>query len=618
MCLANPDQLQCGHCHYVGPPRPETREALWRAAHALQHITARERQLTSLQRSYLSSRWPTILFVGTLLFFTLPFMGFEACCIAGGEPGWAIAAGMLPLVVMGFSGWLGLWWIGRQRRKLELACAAVPPRTPGEPAMCHVCGGPLDNPQGKAIVRCGYCHADNAVGAEVLQRMGAQQQVVVGHYEEAVRKQGRSLARTGLLANVLVFVGALLAPIVATIGSLFMMLTMQQIDTEPNLNARYVLTKTDDGTCLSEVVKEDGKSLMVWGTYEPRGMQKQYPYPAPGMNHEMLTPQQLVGKRFFAAGAAGTVKSVHATASDTSLNFLAVDIAGTEERVPARNACLDDGAPAQLLAANVGMQGFTLSGDQIIYSSTDSVRTQAAAGGQETSVTSGLSDVARKVAANRSHVFVSLGIHQKLARIPKPSGKPELLKIEAKDLVSAMIATDDVLFVARDSGLQRIDLQSLQPQQLHDKDVDALALEGKLLAFVSEEAVYRIQLPADDAQRVATGASVDTVAIHDGQIYWLAGRKVMRFAGGESSEVFELGEPFEKAKQLLVDDSHIYIWVEGGQTARNRGGLFRRSHKGTELEPLAIGISYANQVAQDDKAVYWVDNYQRRLMRQAK
>ena len=148
--------------------------------------------------------------------------------------------------------------------------------------------------------------------------------------------------------------------------------------------------------------------------------------------------------------------------------------------------------------------------------------------------------------------------------------------------------------------------------------MDALALEGKLLAFVSEEAVYRIQLPADDAQRVATGASVDTVAIHDGQIYWLAGRKVMRFAGGESSEVFELGEPFEKVKQLLVDDSHIYIWVEGGQTARNRGGLFRRSHKGTELEPLAIGISYANQVAQDDKAVYWVDNYQRRLMRQAK
>lgn len=174
LSLARPGQLRCPACGYDGPPPPEVREQLAQAAALLSQVELGRRQLSRSQRRALTSAWAGT--VGYLLSFgvlLLPLAGCLACGVSAAREGedtnwWMLTVCSAPTILLSLTGILGLLFIVERRRRLEEACAAIPPLHPGQAARCHVCGGDLAQEHGTdAIVRCDYCAADNLVHGRV-------------------------------------------------------------------------------------------------------------------------------------------------------------------------------------------------------------------------------------------------------------------------------------------------------------------------------------------------------------------------------------------------------------------------------------------------------------------
>lgn len=169
----------------------------------------------------------------------------------------AVVPVILILLVAALLGWM---FLRRSRRKLERACCAVPPLKAGEPAGCHVCGGPLQSRGTQKVVRCGYCGADNLVAPAVLRHAGARRKAVVGDYQREVREQAvrvsGTLSRATIVFLVLVFVSPVLcgAPtlIIATVVLVFGMASWAIVETNkpPSENQRYGIAEVPEGHCV--------------------------------------------------------------------------------------------------------------------------------------------------------------------------------------------------------------------------------------------------------------------------------------------------------------------------------------------------------------------------------
>lgn len=280
LSLASPDHMSCAACGYAGPPPGDTPGRLREAAGALEGLDRAQRQLSGFSRRILgAASTRTIVFLLTAAGVSLPF----ALCLASATSAQLSRAGTVhlghavtwlvcasPLLFMAGFALVGNAWIGRKIGALRLRLAATPPPRPGEPAACHVCGGPVTSSGAEAFSRCGYCGADNLVLPEVLHRRVDAAVADVADFAASVRGQSEGVAAVAKQAQRLVLVGAVVAAAAGwglggCIGCGFSMLVLDRevtaTDAETHSEAEYAWMETDQGECLAEVRRRDDGSI---------------------------------------------------------------------------------------------------------------------------------------------------------------------------------------------------------------------------------------------------------------------------------------------------------------------------------------------------------------------
>lgn len=277
LSLATPDRVTCAACGFAGASPPDVRGRLAAAARILQSIHARERQLTGQQRRALTSSrgaaigyWLTTALVGLPLLACGGLGTFLA--LEGKQASLSGAAlALAPLALFVIAAVLGQRWVNRRYSALRIACAALPPAGPGQPAACHVCGAPLAQST-SAIARCGHCAADNVVAPDALAAAAASRATAVSDFEGAVRREAtltRSVAKQATLAIVVSAIGAPFFTVaVVFVGAV----VLSMIEGPVDATYRYGVVETGGGKCVAHVYpRADGKWLLGWGARPPAG-----------------------------------------------------------------------------------------------------------------------------------------------------------------------------------------------------------------------------------------------------------------------------------------------------------------------------------------------------------
>ena len=207
MSVAEPERIRCGACGFDGAPAPEVSARLHEAQGALAQEDARARQLGDLQRRAVAlGPRAELLLLGVIALFEGPFLLMIFSSIAQGLAGSGEEAkrqlvggcSYVPTVlVLTALGFVAFRQLRKMRLALEASCAAVPPGRPGEPARCHVCGGPVAPRGVEAVTRCGYCQADNIVDPRVLDAQAQSRRAEVTSYAGEVTAQARALTTAG-------------------------------------------------------------------------------------------------------------------------------------------------------------------------------------------------------------------------------------------------------------------------------------------------------------------------------------------------------------------------------------------------------------------------------------
>jgi len=267
----------------VGPPPADVTASLSAAAAVLGRMTARRRQLTRFQQRTLGRMGcSTVLYFVLLAALALPFAISAAACTAIRDEmdTWAlVVVGFGPLLVVLGSGAFGWWWMRRSRAALELACSAQPPAVRGRPACCRVCGGELAPAPGRAVVRCGFCGADNIVSEAAMQRRWSRQDVVLGGYEHAVRARSAAAGSTSLYAKLLVFAAAIGAPIIVAVVAFVVILGLALHEEPPDTSQKYVVVSTPQGKCLALLQHyPHGVEAYDFGDAAPKGVAARYAF----------------------------------------------------------------------------------------------------------------------------------------------------------------------------------------------------------------------------------------------------------------------------------------------------------------------------------------------------
>lgn len=320
LSLATPDRVTCGSCGFAGAAPPDVRQRLAAAGQILHSIHARERQLTGQQQRALgSSRGAAIGYWLTTAIVGVPLLACGALgslwALGGKQTSFAGAAiSLAPLVLFVLAAVLGQRWVQKRYAALRIACAAIPPAAPGQPAGCHVCGAPLA--QGTtAIARCGHCAADNVVAPDALAAAAASRATAVSDFEGSVRREA-TLARTvAKQATFAILASAIGAPFFTVVMFLVVAAVLSQIEGPLDLTYRYGVVQTDAGNCVARVYpRTDGKWLLGWGSRPPAG-KPSIEVRDTASDIPPLTANDLTGKRVRAGAGdrppAGVIERVH-------------------------------------------------------------------------------------------------------------------------------------------------------------------------------------------------------------------------------------------------------------------------------------------------------------------
>jgi len=252
--LESPDAMACSACGYRGPPAPNVRQGLYEARQALFGIDARRRQLGWVQQRVgagaKSSGGVGCIFAALLV----PFGGCGGCLFALTAEGETSDIGTAiillgPAFFIVLVGGIILRELRRTRKRVEDACAAVPPAVPGAPLGCHVCGADLPQVDlsRAGVVRCRFCSADNVVRSDILQRAAAVGAQAAGTLLEQVRQHALGLARHQQRSARLLGSLVLLAPFSACVT--LVAATVVSPSGEPT--ERYTLIRDDVGVCVA-------------------------------------------------------------------------------------------------------------------------------------------------------------------------------------------------------------------------------------------------------------------------------------------------------------------------------------------------------------------------------
>jgi hypothetical protein len=535
--LYAPETLSCDHCRYVGPPRPETLHHLRAAAQVLSHSDLRGRQLSRAQRFAIGSAWISKgIYLLLLALLTLPFACTATFCTAMSAEleVWVILTiGFIPLLIMLASGGFGFWWIGLERSRLEAACAALPPRAPGEPACCHVCGAPLTPVPGASVARCGFCSADNVVSLGVIARMGQRQALVFDAYERSVQSHATSLRGAARTARRLILAGALLAPVagVAFAFAIAVGLAAQHLPVDTNVE--YVAVPTEYGRCVAKLrAAKDGTPVADFERDLPEGATN---FTAPAPDAERWRATSLIGRTVHQtdSGRIAKVTGTHRTKLDEKMNLLAIEMPGRASSTqPVIGTCLYEGTPPKTLAP------------------LESYLTQASA-----------------LAIAGGELYALGG--SVLYRVPIGGGS----FVKVKDLGSRgrELATENqVFFVTTDSGIKRLEGDQLDLIAT-GTSLANLALHGEHVYYTDQGGLWRAPKAGGKHQSLATSVSAGAIAVDGEHVYWLSveHKRVSRLGlvqgTPDAPEAIATEQELDPGAGILVDAARVY-WVRKATT----------------------------------------------------
>ncbi len=264
--------LDCASCRTRSPVPPAVRARLDAADQALAKVDMRQRQFGQRTRWLITHAWIRVGIFGCLTaVLTVPFVGLAwiGVALAMEQRGLEVRDLVFlmpcaaPLLLMLLAGGIGLAAVRRRAQRLREACAADPPRVPGAPAGCHVCGGPVSPDGTDPIARCGYCGADNVVTPDVMARAGARRSRSLDELEAHLREHADAAGRGMRRLQLTLFGFASLAPMLGFCGGCCAAWSITGIDTEPNLEVEYFWSDGPDPStrCVGYVDwREEGQA----------------------------------------------------------------------------------------------------------------------------------------------------------------------------------------------------------------------------------------------------------------------------------------------------------------------------------------------------------------------
>ncbi|MEO8798085.1 MAG: hypothetical protein ABI551_09390 [Polyangiaceae bacterium] len=273
--LASPNELRCLACGYDGPPAPSVVPTLQAAREFLFSRNVLDRQLTAARARALAQNAPLrfgLLFALTCVPFTASFLSmvsFSMNACGGIERFGSAAVSSLPLVGLCFYGVRALLRIKRAQDELRAACAALPPERQGEPALCHVCGGPL--PAGDAVVRCSFCRADNYTDLAVISQLGGQQALDVTQYELGVARVEAFVKSVTFEEQKRALLRGLAVFFLAGYPAMMISQLMLRVELPTTYSGRYAFVTTPDGDCLARSPTGSNLSTLVGKRVRTRG-----------------------------------------------------------------------------------------------------------------------------------------------------------------------------------------------------------------------------------------------------------------------------------------------------------------------------------------------------------
>lgn len=272
------ERLRCAYCTFAGPLPAATQKGLAEAAALLTSLDARQRQLTRTQRRALSGTgWKRGLLRGVLFLLVSPFVLLATCTIPsavhdGGLRGLMLGCVFVlpPLLMIAGGRRLSRRLAGRAETLARL-CAASPPRVPGEPALCRVCGAPLRPAGAEAVCRCDYCQADNLVDPVRLAAMRDRQAPVVDSFRQTVSDRARALGVDAATASLIAVAMAIGVPVGTLLIFWYLALLVSHIELAPYPKIEYALRDRGGRPCIGELMHDEIHAYLDFGPFPPPG-----------------------------------------------------------------------------------------------------------------------------------------------------------------------------------------------------------------------------------------------------------------------------------------------------------------------------------------------------------
>lgn len=612
--LVAPDLIGCASCRYQGPPHPRVSEQLRAAAAALWQMDVSDRQLSDAQRfNVRTARSYVIALFVVLSALLLPLMLLASGCtvfIATGEHFDVmslvlIVCGLLPFALGVGVGGLALRHLRRRGRALEARCAAAPPVAEGQPARCHVCGGPLEVPSGRAIVRCAHCQADNLISKDILARIGVQHAARAGQIAEQVRGEASALDKSALSTGGLAVATALLAPALGFVLFVAVVITAVTLETGPIPDAVYAFVPVTNTRCIARVVAGPGGTLLDFELNKPLSSARRTPAPA-GLS--TLRGAELVGRELMVRGSGkGKLTRLYRTALARSIDYADIDVGGRRESTPIVGLC-EPSSRRRMLGRDERLENATrmrASGDELFVSSGRAILDVPKNGGPPSlalEARGGILDFQRRGAG-----FVVLAQAEKL-------GGPNCLElyeagktVRLAEALSAFALDGDDVLVGKDDGLYRRDAKGNLTQVDATPYVSAISVEKDAVYWSTNRGfVFELAKASGRVRRV--GEVMAPVELARVGSYVYASDKVLKatflpLAGGDKIDLAGNGW-IEGA--VRTDGKAAYLPLassDGGGVVAvvpGRPDALGGRHYG-------IGASSPKAFAVDGGEVFWVD-----------
>jgi len=495
--------------------------------------------------------------------------------------GWAC----VPLIALAVG--LAIWLIWRRQRQLEQSCAAVPPAAPGEPASCHVCGGPVAAADGQAVVRCRFCQADNIVLPRVLQR---SQHAFVKSAQELIRDLDRLAVEKNITRVLLIPVAVAVGGPLISLG-VFSILEKIAAGRAPEL----VTWPSKQGQCL-RLVQYDLFGRAYITEYDHRLFSRS-PRLSDHPELKPFAPKALRGKKVYAkAGQFGVVSRVSAKWGTVRIQITLPD---SKYETKALGACLARG-PAPHRIGSLPFRG----DEKSLLAAAATNKYFLAAEGQRLFV-------AKRPSGPIAPVYISTDPEKSKTRSYfVASGFGSIRQLE--------VSNRHVILLDNKGGLARLNLAELAApgsttsltyvkiEKLPAATAGArqMGVAGNHVYFASDRGVIsRVPIGGGEKERVATGQMGVLVVTVGGQhVYWASFGGIYRTRIG-SAKPERLGKDAGGDVHQIIATRRGLLWRAVKDDAQ---ALYRFDFGASK--PQRVGaIKEASVMQGGQRGAVWVD-----------